>query len=80
MNLYFKKSKICKYSILSRENKIEYVLSISNDEKSRANKFARSCVMEKKNNWKISFSNNYSYFWLVPYSRDTSEKSIKCVK
>lgn len=48
MNLYFKKSKICKYSILSRENKIEYVLSISNDEKSRANKFARSYGEEKQ--------------------------------
>lgn len=48
MNLYFKKSKICKYSILSRENKIEYVLSISSDEKSRANKFARSFGEEKQ--------------------------------
>lgn len=36
-----------------------------------------SCVMEKKNNSKIPFSNNYFYFWPVPYSyfRDTSEKS-----
>lgn len=44
---------------------------------SRANKFARSCVVEKKNNSKIPFSNNYFYFWPVPYSyfRDTSEKS-----
>lgn len=59
--------------------KIEYVLSISNNNNrdSRANKFARSYVVEKKNNSKIPFSNNYFYFWLVPYSyfRDTSEKS-----
>lgn len=59
--------------------KIEYDLSMSNNNNrdSRENKFARLCVVEKKNNSKIPFSNNYFYFRPVPYSyfRDTSEKS-----